>query len=147
MAERYVRIGSLENIHVYDDAVFDGGIETDDVMKAFKSPVLPEDVLRLDDVGDLTGDVIGPGSSTDNAIVRFDGITGKRIQDSAATINDGGDLTCEDLECEELTVNEIVFIENIKSGATQVAAGAAADELWKTSGHASLPDNVVMIGV
>jgi len=30
---------------------------------------------------------------------------------------------------------------------TQVAAGAAAGELWATSGHASLPDNVVMIGV
>jgi len=40
-----------------------------------------------------------------------------------------------------------VRILNMKSGATQVAAGAAADELWKTSGHATLPDNVVMIGV
>ncbi|MDD5353177.1 MAG: hypothetical protein PHS93_08470 [Candidatus Omnitrophica bacterium] len=35
----------------------------------------------------------------------------------------------------------------IKSGATQAAAGAAAGELWKTSGHASLPDNVIMHGV
>jgi len=40
-----------------------------------------------------------------------------------------------------------VFIANIKSGATQAAAGAAANELWKTNGHASLPNNVVMIGV
>lgn len=40
-----------------------------------------------------------------------------------------------------------LFIETIKSGATQVAAGAAANELWKTASHASLPDNVVMIGV
>jgi len=39
------------------------------------------------------------------------------------------------------------IIHNIKSGATQAGAGAAAGELWKTSGHASLPDNVVMIGV
>ena len=38
-------------------------------------------------------------------------------------------------------------ILSMKSGATQAAAGATADELWKTSGHASLPDNVVMIGV
>jgi len=38
-------------------------------------------------------------------------------------------------------------ITNIKSGATQVAAGAAVNEVWKTSGHASLPDNVLMIGV
>jgi len=34
-----------------------------------------------------------------------------------------------------------------KSGATQVAAGAAAGEFWYTSGHATLPDNVVMWGV
>lgn len=41
----------------------------------------------------------------------------------------------------------LLFITNIKSGATQGAAGAAANELWKTSGHATLPDNVIMIGV
>jgi hypothetical protein len=40
-----------------------------------------------------------------------------------------------------------VFITVIKSGATQGAAGAAANELWKTSSHATLPNNVVMIGV
>ena len=40
-----------------------------------------------------------------------------------------------------------VRILNMKSGATQAAAGAATDELWKTNGHATLPDNTVMIGV
>ena len=35
----------------------------------------------------------------------------------------------------------------VKSGATQAAAGAAADEIWKTASHATLPDNVLMIGV
>jgi hypothetical protein len=38
-------------------------------------------------------------------------------------------------------------IHHLKSGATQALAGAAIEELWVTSGHASLPDNVVMIGV
>jgi hypothetical protein len=32
--------------------------------------------------GSGTGDVSGPASSTDNAIARFDGTTGKLIQDS-----------------------------------------------------------------
>lgn len=40
-----------------------------------------------------------------------------------------------------------VYMMKMKSGATQAAAGAAANELWKTSGHATLPDNVVLIGV
>lgn len=36
----------------------------------------------------LPGDVNGPASSTDNAIARFDGITGKIIQNSVVTIAD-----------------------------------------------------------
>lgn len=43
-------------------------------------------------VDTLTGDVAGPASSTDNAIVRFDGTTGKLIQNSAVTIDDTGAL-------------------------------------------------------
>jgi hypothetical protein len=39
------------------------------------------------------GDVSGPGSSTDNAIVRFDSTTGKLIQNSSATITDTGQAT------------------------------------------------------
>lgn len=35
-----------------------------------------------------TGDVVGPASATDNAIVRFDGTTGKLIQNSAVTVAD-----------------------------------------------------------
>ena len=40
-----------------------------------------------------------------------------------------------------------VFLKGLKTGATQVGAGAAANEIWKTASHASLPDNVLMIGV
>ena len=37
--------------------------------------------------------VVGPGSSTDNAIARFDGTTGKLIQNSVTTIDDTGAAT------------------------------------------------------
>jgi hypothetical protein len=40
-----------------------------------------------------SGDVVGPGSSTDNAITRYDGTTGKLIQNSTATVNDDGDIS------------------------------------------------------
>lgn len=40
-----------------------------------------------------------------------------------------------------------VFLYSVKSGSTQAASGASADEIWSTSGHATLPDNVLMIGV
>lgn len=39
---------------------------------------------------EATAGVSGPGSSTDNAIVRFDGTTGETIQNSTATISDAG---------------------------------------------------------
>ena len=39
-----------------------------------------------------SGDVVGPNSSTDNAIARFDLATGKLIQNSSATIDDSGNL-------------------------------------------------------
>lgn len=38
------------------------------------------------------GDVVGPGSATDNAICRFDTTSGKLIQNSAITVSDGGIL-------------------------------------------------------
>ena len=39
------------------------------------------------------GDVSGPGSATDNAISRFDGTTGKIIQNSLVTVADDGAIT------------------------------------------------------
>lgn len=36
------------------------------------------------------GDVVGPSSATDNALARFNGTTGKLIQDSAVTVADSG---------------------------------------------------------
>lgn len=39
------------------------------------------------------GDVTGPASSTDNAVVRFDGTTGKLIQDSGVLIDDSNNAS------------------------------------------------------
>lgn len=40
-----------------------------------------------------TGDVVGPGSATDNALARFDGTTGKLIQNGVITEDDTGNLS------------------------------------------------------
>lgn len=40
-----------------------------------------------------SGDVVGPASSTDNAVVRFDGTTGKLVQNSGVTIGDNADVS------------------------------------------------------
>ena len=47
----------------------------------------------VDFVEVASGDVDGPSSATDNAIARFDGTTGKLIQNSAVTIDDSNNVS------------------------------------------------------
>ena len=49
--------------------------------------------LDLVNTSSPSGDVIGPGLSTDNAVVRWDGITGISIQNSVAILSDAGVLS------------------------------------------------------
>jgi len=55
---------------------------------------------KLDLVGSGTGggDVNGPGSSTDNAVVRWDGVSGTLIQNSVAILSDAGDLSVNSID-------------------------------------------------
>ena len=55
---------------------------------------------------DLDKYVEGPSSSTDNAVVRYNGATGKLIQDSGVTIDDSNNIT----------TNGIVTIQNGSAG-------------------------------
>lgn len=49
-------------------------------------------------VGAGSGDVVGPAASTDNAFARFDGVTGKLIQNSTnATLDDNGNASFNSL--------------------------------------------------
>ena len=48
--------------------------------------------LNLLDGKTAVGDASGPGSSTDNAIARFDGTSGKTLANSTTTISDDGDI-------------------------------------------------------
>ena len=45
-----------------------------------------------------SGDVVGPATSTDNAIVRFDGTTGKLIQNSNTSLDDTGNISVTGLQ-------------------------------------------------
>jgi hypothetical protein len=50
-------------------------------------------VTLLASAAGASGDVVGPASSTDNAVARFDLTTGKLIQNSVAILSDAGILT------------------------------------------------------
>jgi hypothetical protein len=45
------------------------------------------------------GDVVGPASSTDNAVVRFDSTTGKLIKNSTVIMDNSGNTSFGDAFC------------------------------------------------
>lgn len=58
------------------------------------------DSITINSTASGSGDVVGPASATDNALVRFDSTTGKLIQNGTITQSDSGDLAA---------VNSIAF--------------------------------------
>jgi hypothetical protein len=98
-----------------------------------------------------SGDVVGPASSTDNALVRFDGTTGKLIQDSAVTVDDtngsltfGGTGTRFKADFSNASfVNRAMFQTTTANGATGVGAipnGTNTTASFRAYGKAD-PDN------
>ena len=49
-------------------------------------------IVQIGAGGGGSGDVVGPASATDNAITRYDGTTGKLIQNSTITLDDNGNI-------------------------------------------------------
>ena len=64
-----------------------------------------------------TGDVVGPSSSTDNAIARFDSTTGKLIQNSVVTVSDTGDIAGA------TTITDINYVDFNTGYSTTLTAG------------------------
>lgn len=50
------------------------------------------DTITINNTAASGGDVVGPASATDNALVRFDGTTGKLVQNGVVTESDVGDV-------------------------------------------------------
>jgi hypothetical protein len=80
-----------------------------------------------------TGDVVGPGSSTDNALARFDSTTGKLIQNSTAILTDAGELTVSgDGQNSHFLINKNITT----SGSTGIGQGIQVN-LSQTSNGSS----------
>ena len=85
-----------------------------------------------------TGDVVGPASSTDNAIARFNGTTGKIIQNSGITIADGASGTLSGTNSGDVTIaspdNGLALSgqELSIALASTSTTGALSDTDWNT---------------
>lgn len=67
-----------------------------------------------------TGDVVGPSSATDEAIARYDGTTGKLIQDSKAFVQDGGAVLTQAIVVDREITELVTIPSNYSMIATNV---------------------------
>ena len=86
--------------------------------------------ISYNPVGTTSGDVYGPASATDNAIARFDGVTGKVIQNSGITIADGASGTLSGTN----TGDQNLFGTIAVAGQSDVVAETTSDTLTLVAG-------------
>lgn len=80
------------------------------------------------------GDVVGPGSATDNAVARFDLTTGKLIQNSLATVDDSGGMNIPSGQTYNINSSPHTHAYTARSGSTTdghlaVWNGSSADSI------------------
>ena len=86
---------------------------------------------------DAGGDVVGPTSATDNAIARYDGTTGRVIQNSVVTVSDTGDIAGA------TTITDINYIDFNTGYTTTLAAGQMGWDGNNTLGLGMSGGNIV----
>jgi len=95
------------------------------------------------------GNVNGPASATDNAIVRFDSTTGQVIQDSLVTISDTGEITGPSITTTSGTITTL-DAETITLGSDDINVETAINDLspigsiishYDFNGAIALPSN------
>lgn len=74
-------------------------------------------------------------------------LTNELYVNNSLTVSGVGIFGNDVVMCGDIAVSGIAIISTIKSGSTQITAGAIPGELWRTAGHATLPNNVLMIGI
>ena len=79
-----------------------------------------------------TGDVVGPGSSTDDALAKFDSTTGKIIQNSTATLTDAGVLTVSNIAAtiDTTTQNSVTTMTGLVTTAA-TTVGTIGTGTWQ----------------
>jgi hypothetical protein len=85
--------------------------------------------------GSGSGDVVGPASATDNSLVRFDGTTGKLVQNSTATLSDTGDLDTASVKADYFDLDTAATAPASAVGRTFWDDGTGASVLGLKGGN------------
>jgi hypothetical protein len=107
-------------------------INTYDGLLYLKKDDGTESIVTVNTGGAGSGDVVGPGSSTDNAITRFNGATGLLIQNSTATLDDSGVVSVSGANVSGLTASSAVATDGSKN-LVSVANTGTGDNVLATS--------------
>jgi hypothetical protein len=84
------------------------------------------------------GDVAGPATATDNALVRFNGTTGKLIQNSAATLSDAGALDTANVTADYFQIDTAATPPTLVAGTMAWDDGNGTSELGLKGGNVTL---------
>ncbi len=79
------------------------------------------------------GDVIGPGTSTNNEVPRFDGITGTQLKNSSVTISDAGQLSAVSF-AGSLSSSSFTGALSTANGGTGLTTIGTANQLLSVNG-------------
>lgn len=128
---------SSATLYIPNDAVFNAADNASYICIAENTNQQPPNAIYWDLLvaSSATGDVTGPASATDNAIARFDGTTGKLIQNSGVTISDAGVVNISSLTAskavftdasDNLTSTGTLGVDQGGTGATSLAGASIA---------------------
>jgi hypothetical protein len=132
--EALTQIAALAQSTAVDDAVLNAKVQQ--ALDSIPRLLQELELIALAPANYEAGDVVGPASATDNAVARFNGTTGKVIQNSVVTISDTGATTgVTTLSASTSVTTPIVQASNSAglslknaSGTTQMSVGAGGGD-------------------
>ena len=91
MADKYLIIGSAEDVHIYDDSEFDHAIDTDGVIRTSVAPTANGEVVRYEDVSNY---IFLVNDSLVDALHRHSELSGNDgTPNPALQVDNDGDIT------------------------------------------------------
>lgn len=97
--------------------------------------------------GGGSGDIVGPIISTDNAVARFNGTTGKSLQSSPATLSDNGELVVTSQDAGAIPIvgkgasSQTADLLQLQDDSSNVKARVDENGQLYSNNVASAPDN------
>lgn len=119
MVTRLVRIGSLKNVHKYDDGDYSEAMDTDDQPIKIGQSTDPSHAIRQDQMPTAGKIISSDAVISDHAVVRGDGGT-REVQDSDVGIDDNGSINIP--TGESYKVNSVQVVTNQQAAEADLAA-------------------------